>query len=161
MKRDGAVASAAANGNGVVGAPVSAAVVSLLHALTSSDNAARNQAEQAFNGLKDGQPEALVYGLLEVSGVLRRGCCCCCVIHPRRWVTFGFAAVRAVQKQVSGRRWLFWIASVEERSPRSVGGHPILPGRCTSPVPLPCAPPAAGRTQCVSCSFGLWTSRHA
>ncbi|CAN0152500.1 unnamed protein product, partial [Scytosiphon promiscuus] len=64
-----AATAAAANGNGV-GAPLNAAavVVPLLYALTSSDNAARNQAEEAFNGLKDGQPEALVYGLLEGIG---------------------------------------------------------------------------------------------
>lgn len=40
---------------------------SILDALTCLDNTARNGAEQAFNGLKDGQPEDLVYGLLEVS----------------------------------------------------------------------------------------------
>lgn len=49
-------------------ATAAAVVVPLLHALTCSDNAARNQAEQAFNNLKEGQPEDIVYGLLEVSG---------------------------------------------------------------------------------------------
>lgn len=42
-------------------------IVSILHDITSSQNEARNQAEQAFNGMKDAQPEALLYGLLEVS----------------------------------------------------------------------------------------------
>lgn len=42
-------------------------VFSLLSALTSSDNDARNRAEQAFNGLKENSPAALLYGLLQVS----------------------------------------------------------------------------------------------
>lgn len=42
-------------------------LVSLLHALTSPDNDARNRAEQAFNGLKESDPEVIMYGLLEVS----------------------------------------------------------------------------------------------
>lgn len=42
-------------------------VFSLLGALTSSDNDARNRAEQAFNALKENSPAALLYGLLQVS----------------------------------------------------------------------------------------------
>ncbi|CAN0226501.1 unnamed protein product [Pylaiella littoralis] len=59
-----AAAAAGANGNH----NNNTIVVSLLYALTSSDNSARNQAEQAFNGLKEGQPQGLVYGLLEGIG---------------------------------------------------------------------------------------------
>lgn len=42
-------------------------LIPLLTSLTSADNDARNIAEQAFNQLKDSHPEALIYGLLEVS----------------------------------------------------------------------------------------------
>lgn len=62
-----AAAAAAAAGVASVNEAAAPMVVSLLHALTSSDNSARNRAEQAFNELKQGQPEALLYGLLEVS----------------------------------------------------------------------------------------------
>ena len=58
---------AAATAAAASAATAAAVVVPLLHALTCPDNAARNQAEQAFNGLKEGRPEDLVYGLLEVS----------------------------------------------------------------------------------------------
>lgn len=41
----------------------------LLDALTATDNHTRNVAEHTFKGLKESQPEALVYGLLEVSAL--------------------------------------------------------------------------------------------
>lgn len=65
--REAGGAAAGAAGVANVNEAAAPIVVSLLHALTSSDNSARNRAEQAFNELKQGQPEALLYGLLEVS----------------------------------------------------------------------------------------------
>ncbi|CAM9729618.1 unnamed protein product, partial [Ectocarpus sp. 12 AP-2014] len=64
----GAAAAAAAAWVTNVNEAAAPIVVSLLHALTSSDNSARNRAEQAFNQLKQSQPEALLYGLLEGIG---------------------------------------------------------------------------------------------
>lgn len=61
------VKQAAAAASASAATTAAAVVVPLLHALTCSGNAARNQAEQAFNGFKESQPEDLVYGLLEVS----------------------------------------------------------------------------------------------
>lgn len=49
-------------------------VFSLLGALTSSDNDARNRAEQAFNALKENSPVALLYGLLQVSAACLAPC---------------------------------------------------------------------------------------
>eukprot|EP00903_Cladosiphon_okamuranus_P012399 g11621.t1 len=69
VAKQAAVAAAAAAAAAAAGSTTPAAVVApLLHALTCSDNDARNQAEQAFNNLKEGQPEDLVYGLLEGIG---------------------------------------------------------------------------------------------
>ncbi|CAM9712704.1 unnamed protein product, partial [Ectocarpus sp. 12 AP-2014] len=53
----GAAAAAAAAWVTNVNEAAAPIVVSLLHALTSSDNSARNRAEQAFNQLKQSQPE--------------------------------------------------------------------------------------------------------
>lgn len=44
-------------------------LIPLLSLLTATDNHTRNAAEHSFNGLKESQPEALVYGLLEVGKV--------------------------------------------------------------------------------------------
>lgn len=76
------------HGNDGGDAATAVAVVPLLQSLTSKDNSTRNVAEQAFNDLKDGHPEALIYGLLEVT-VLPLFGVVCLVLCVSGWLLEG------------------------------------------------------------------------
>lgn len=85
----------------------SSALLAVLNSLTATDNNARNVAEQAFNRLKDSQPESLVYRLLEVSRMKSCGHLLAPSSNLRHsWIRCHPGAKHSAAPQTSCYRWV-------------------------------------------------------